>query len=211
MDRKEAFKFLDNLAKGVSIMFGSDCETIIHDFNTENCEVVSIYNGHITGRKKGDKLDLLGIYNLGDMQDGKDLYNCLCKTDDGRMIKSTTIHFKSEKFHYALGINFDFTKLSVAHSSISGIIKTGIDVAKAINENPNEKVIFEIFEEGLRTIGKPVKDMNKKERMSLIKYINDNGGFSLKKSIQTIATKMDISRYTIYNYLKEMGVDVTKQ
>ena len=93
---------------------------------------------------------------------------------------------------------------------IKNIIKNGIDVSKAINENPNEKGILEIFEEGLRTIGKPVKEMNKKERMALVKYINDNGGFSLKKSIQTVAEKMEISRYTIYNYLKEFGVDITK-
>ncbi|MDP0488536.1 MAG: helix-turn-helix transcriptional regulator [Fusobacterium sp. JB021] len=211
MDRREAFKFLDNLAKGISIMFGSDCETIIHDFNTEDCVVASIYNGHVTGRKKGDKLNLLGIYNLDDMRNGKDLYNCLGKTDDGRMIKSTTFHFKDEKFHYVLGINLDFTKLSIAQKTLSDIIKTGIDVSKAINENPNEKVILEIFEEGLRKIGKPVKEMNKKERMALVKYINDNGGFSLKKSIQTVAEKMEISRYTIYNYLKEFGIDLARQ
>ena len=210
MDRKEAFKFLDNLANGISVMFGPECETIIHDFNAEDCIVASIYNGHVTGRKKGDKLNLLGIYNLDDMRNGKDLYNCLGKTTDGRMIKSTTFHFKSDNFHYVLGINFDFTKLSIAQNAIFDIIKTGIDVSKAINENPNEKVILEIFEEGLRAIGKPVKEMNKKERMDLVKYISDNGGFSLKKSIQTVALKMDISRYTIYNYLKEFGIDIGK-
>lgn len=210
MNKKEAFKFLDNMAKGIAMMFGENCETIIHDFKTEDCYVVAIYNGHVTGREKGDKLNLLGMYSLDDMEEGKDFYNCLCKMKDGRVIKSTTFHFKDKGFHYVLGINFDFTKLSLAGDAILNLIKTSIDVSKVIEETPAEKVMNEIFEDGLKMIEKPIDEMTIEDRKKLVKYINDNGGFTLKKSIQTIADKMKISRYTIYNYLKEFGVDISK-
>ena len=31
MDREEAFEFLDRTARGIAEMFGSTCETLVHD------------------------------------------------------------------------------------------------------------------------------------------------------------------------------------
>ena len=47
--------------------------------------------------------------------------------------------------------------------------------------------------------------------MILVKYLRDNGGFSLKKGIQTVAKKMHVSRYTIYNYLKAFEEEEKKE
>lgn len=201
MSENEILNFLTNLAEGISSMFGPDCEVIIHDLKRKGIVTV-VYNGHVTGRKKGDELNLLGIYKLEEAIEGRDFYNCLCKTKEGRLIKSTTIHYKTKDYHYAFGINYDFTKLALAESVLSNLVKTGIEVEKAIHGNPSEKMIDDIFAEGVKSIGKPVALMNREDRINLVKYLNDNGGFSLKKSIQTVAKKMNISRYTIYNYLK---------
>ncbi|MFQ7452261.1 PAS domain-containing protein [Flavonifractor plautii] len=34
MDREEAFEFLDRTARGIAEMFGSTCETLVHDMGT---------------------------------------------------------------------------------------------------------------------------------------------------------------------------------
>lgn len=201
MKGEEILNFLTSLAEGISAMFGPDCEVIIHDLKKKGV-VTAIYNGHVTGRKKGDKLNLLGIYKVEEAMEGRDFYNCLCKTHEGRLIKSTTVHFKDKNYHYAFGINYDFTKLSLAESVLSNLVKTGIEVEKAMNGNPSEKIIDDIFLDGVKMVGKPIALMNKEDRMNLVRYLKDNGGFSLKKGIQTVAKKMHVSRYTIYNYLK---------
>ena len=209
MNGKEILNCLTSLAEGISSMFGHDCEVIIHDLKRKGI-VTAIYNGHVTGRKKGDKLHMLGIYKIEEAIEGRDFYNCLCKTQEGRLIKSTTIHFKDKGYHYAFGINYDFTKLSLAESVLSNLVKTGIEVEKVIEGNPSEKIIDDIFIDGIKLIGKPVALMNKEDRMNLVKYLRDNGGFSLKKGIQTVAKKMHISRYTIYNYLKAFEEEENK-
>lgn len=192
---------LTRLAKAISIMFGSDCEVIVHDLK-KNGVVVVIHNGHVTGRKEGDSLNLLDIYKLDDALEGKDFYNCFAKTKDGRLIKSTTIHFKGEDYHYAFGINYDFTKLSLAETVINNFITTGMELEKVVNNKSSDKIIEDIFAEGLKIVGKPVALMNKEDRMRLVCYLKENGGFSFKKSIERIAEMMNVSRYTIYNYLK---------
>ena len=46
--------------------------------------------------------------------------------------------------------------------------------------------------------------MRKKERVEMIRFLQDKGAFSIHKSIPIIAEKMNVSRYTIYNYLREI-------
>lgn len=201
MNGKEILNFLMSLGEGISAMFGPDCEVIIHDLKNKGI-VTAIYNGHVTGRRKGDRLNLLGIYKMEEAIEGRDFYNCLCRTAEGRLIKSTTVHFKDKNYHYAFGINYDFTKLSLAESVLSNLVRTGNNVETLINTNASEKIVDDIFLEGVKLVGKPIALMNKEDRMNLVRYLRDNGGFSLKKGIQNVAKKMHVSRYTIYNYLK---------
>ena len=52
--------FLDRLARGIAEMFGSSCETMVHDMSQPSHPILSIYNGHVSGRKVGSTLDILG-------------------------------------------------------------------------------------------------------------------------------------------------------
>ena len=45
MTRQEAFTMLDQMAKGIAEMFGSNCETVIHDLADPLHPVLAIYNG----------------------------------------------------------------------------------------------------------------------------------------------------------------------
>lgn len=206
MNNKEMLSSLISLGKGISVMFGKDCEVIIHDIKNKGI-VVAIYNGHVTGRKEGDSLNLLGRYKIEEVREGKDFYNCLYSDFNGKLIKSTTIHFKCKDYHYALGINYDFSKLSLAKNILDGLLETGIEVEKVVNESPTEKIINDILEEGLKVIGKPVSLLNKNDRVELVKFIDKNGGFSMRRGVQTVAEKINISKYSIYNYLKEFEKD----
>ena len=60
MDREEAFEFLDRTARGIAEMFGSTCETLVHDMGDPRHPILSIYNGHVSGRTVGSTLDILG-------------------------------------------------------------------------------------------------------------------------------------------------------
>ncbi len=51
MTRDEAFEFLDRAARGIAEMFGSSCETLVHDMGVPTHPILSIYNGHVSGRR----------------------------------------------------------------------------------------------------------------------------------------------------------------
>ena len=60
MTRDEAFEFLDRTARGIAETFGSSCETLVHDMGLPSHPILSIYNGHVSGREVGSTVDILG-------------------------------------------------------------------------------------------------------------------------------------------------------
>ena len=45
MTKKEAFDFLDRMARGIAVMFGEQCETIVHEMDGQKVKNLAIYNG----------------------------------------------------------------------------------------------------------------------------------------------------------------------
>ena len=50
MTRDEAYDLLYKLAKGISEMFGKNCETVIHEVRDGEVWSIDIFNGHVSGR-----------------------------------------------------------------------------------------------------------------------------------------------------------------
>ena len=113
MTRQEAFTMLDQMAKGIAEMFGSNCETVIHDLADPLHPVLAIYNGHVSGRSVGSTRDVTGVEQ--DLYLDNDVVNLLAVTPSGQQTKSSTFSIKGEDYHLGFGINYDFTPLAYAN------------------------------------------------------------------------------------------------
>lgn len=182
-------------------MFGSACETVIHDLDDRGHSLVAIYNGHVTKRKVGDSLLILGHREAGDFFLGKDLINCEGKTKDGRLLKASTFHLKGEGYHYALGVNYDYTHLALAKTALEDLTAVGQNIEEAIASSTND-LLESIFADCLKTIGKPVAMLTKEDRYKLFELLSAKGAFNFQRGIPIVADKLGISRHTIYKYLR---------
>ena len=140
MTRDEAFEFLDRTARGIAEMFGSSCETLVHDMGVPSHPILSIYNGHVSGREVGSTMDILGIgLELDADSSVTDFVNLAATTPDGRQTKSSTFHMIGEDYNLALGINFstagaiafqvggiDISLSGLAIASLVGVILNAI-------------------------------------------------------------------------------------
>ena len=112
MTYEEAFEFLDRTAKGIAQMFGSSCETLVHDMSVPDHPILSIYNGHVSGREVGSTMDIMGVgQDLDEEARKTDFVNLYATTPAGQQIKSSTFHMMSDEYNLALGINFDYSSL----------------------------------------------------------------------------------------------------
>jgi len=202
LTKQEAFDFLNRLAAGIAQMFGASCETVIHDVYSKEHSLVAIYNGQVTKRSIGDSLLILGHKEADDFFLGNDLVNCEGKTKDGRLLKSSTFQLKGEGYHFALGINLDYTHLSLAKSALEDLIAVGPSIDEAMETSTNN-LLQAIFDECLKTVGKPVAMFTKEDRYRMFDLLHTKGAFNIQRGIPIISEKLNISRHTIYKYLRE--------
>ena len=205
MKRETMVEQLSRLAEGLAQTFGSSCETVIHDMDNREKSILSINNGHVTGRSVGDPFNILGKpKEISEFMKNKtDLINCLGKTEDGRVIKSSTFQFIGDDFHFSLGINYDLTLLTLAEKAIRDISTVSVDLEEKLNESESSS-LDQIFQDCLERMGKPLLMFNREDRKRMIGYLHEKKAFSIQKSIPRVSEKLGISRHTVYNYLREM-------
>lgn len=207
MTREEAFEFLDRTARGIAEMFGPSCETLVQDMGDASHPILSIYNGQVSGREVGSTQDILGSNKELDATTlSTDFVNLYATTPSGAQVKSSTFHLVGEDFDLALGIDFDFTSLVFANRTLMGLMSADADLQSAMWTGGSGQ-LYQIFEECLSALGKPVEELNKKERMKLVALMDQKNAFSFRKSVPFVASRLRVSRYTVYKYLDELALE----
>ena len=205
MTYDEAFEFLDRTARGIAQMFGSSCETLVHDMSVPEHPILSIYNGHVSGRSVGSTMDILGVGQLLDEQaQEEDFVNLYATTPAGQQIKSSTFHMITDEYNLALGINFDYSSLVFANRILVDLMSAGADLKSAIWRGGDNR-LSEMFDECLAVVGKPVNALNKADRLKIIAMLNGRKAFSFRKSVPFVSQRLGVSRYTVYKYLAEIA------
>lgn len=205
LNRDEAFEFLDRAARGIAEMFGSSCETLVHDMSLPSHPILSIYNGHLSGRTVGSTMDILGTTrDLDEEALRTDFTNLLATTPSGQQIKSSTFHMIGEDYNLALGINFDFTSLVFANRVLVDLMNAQADLQSAMWHGSDTR-LADVFDECLAAVGKPVNSLNKNDRLKIIALLDQKDAFSFRKSVPYVSQRLGVSRYTIYKYLGELA------
>ncbi len=202
--QEEAFEFLDRAAKGLAEMFGSSCETLIHDMSRPDHPILAIYNGHVSGREVGSTKDILGTDRTLDADAlTHDQVNLYATTPTGQQIKSSTFHLIGEDYNLALGVNFDYTSLVFANRILVDLMSADADLQSALWQT-GESGLIQVFDECLAAVGKPVNALTKADRMKVVALLESKSAFSYRKSVPFVAKRLQVSRYTIYKYLDQL-------
>ena len=205
MTREEAFEFLDRTARGIAEMFGSSCETLVHDMGVPSHPILSIYNGHVSGRTVGSTLDILGTdRELEPEARTSDQVNLYATTPSGAQIKSSTFHLIGEDYNLALGINFDYTSLVYANRILVDLMSAEADLKSALWQG-GDSALSDLFDECLAALGKPVDALGKADRLKLVAMLEQKNAFSYRKSVPFVSRRLGVSRYTVYKYLDELA------
>jgi HTH domain len=50
-------------------------------------------------------------------------------------------------------------------------------------------------------LGAPLVGLSREDKQAAVQMLHDRGAFELRRSVETVAEAMGVSRFTIYNYL----------
>lgn len=207
----QTLDFLKQMAQALSRQFGSNCEVVIHDLTKKSIRksIVYIENGQVTNRRLGDGPSHIVLETLKkDPAQIHDQLGYLTKTSDGKTLKSSTIFVRDEKSSrvtYILGINYDITNLLYLEDSLKSLTTCADSQLpkrkpERISQNVND-LLDDLIAQSVELVGKPAALMNKDEKVSAIRFLNDTGAFLITKSGDKISKFFGISKYTLYSYL----------
>lgn len=209
---RHTLDFLKQLAHGLAIQFGSSCEIAIHDLKTKDLEksIVYIENGHISSRQIGDGPSGIVLETLqSDPSTIHDKLSYLTKTEDGRILKSSTFYIRDDdgSISYIFSLNYDITAFTAASTAIQSLIATKDklpdltgDSPRQITHNVNELLDL-LIEQAVAKVGKPVAMMNKDDKVAVVQYLDHAGAFLITKSGDKVSSYLGISKFTLYSYM----------
>lgn len=209
----QKLELLKQLAHGLAMQFGSSCEIVIHDLTRKELEnsIVYIENGHISNRKLGDGPSRVVLETLSrNPSQIHDRLSYLTKTEDGRILKSSTMYIRNDdnRIAYIFSLNYDITSLLTIETAIQSLISTETTKeSEAKNSQPQKithnvnELLDTLIEQALALVGKPVALMNKDDKVIVVQYLNDAGAFLITKSGDKVASLLGISKFTLYSYM----------
>lgn len=208
-DEKELFKKIMNLFQ---MQFGENCEVVLHDLTREyDSTIIEIVNGQVTGRKIGDGGTNLGLEVLrGTKQDG-DCFNYITNTRNGKVLRSSSIYIHDDegKVIGALCVNVDITEglrlekyiLNMnGYSLVDDHQNKPEENEEFITNNVAELLDF-LLAQAQKHVGVPALSMEKENKLDFLRFLDKKGAFLISKSSEKVCEFLNISKFTLYNYL----------
>lgn len=209
---RHTLDFLKQLAHGLAIQFGSSCEIAIHDLKTKDLErsIVYIENGHVSNRQTGDGPSGIVLETLqSDPSTIHDKLSYLTKTEDGRILKSSTFYIRDDdgSISYIFSLNYDITAFTAASTAIQSLIATKDNLPDLTGDSPRQithnvnELLDLLIEQAVAKVGKPVAMMNKDDKVAIVQYLDHAGAFLITKSGDKVSSYLGISKFTLYSYM----------
>ncbi len=207
---EQEMPFFTTLLKVLKNQFGPESEFILHDWSKGyDHSVVAIENGHITNRKIGDCGSNLGLEVIRGTATSDMKCNYVTKTRDGKVLLSSTMYIKNDEGQAlgALCINTDVSKKIEIKEYLDRCLPDELNKKESSEEffatNVSDLLLY-LIDEGIKKIGKPVCEMTKEDKMEVLRFLDNKGALLINKSGTKICQVLEMSKYTLYNYLDEI-------
>ena len=190
-----------SVAQAINILLHPYGEIVIHDLKTG--QIAAIYN-NFSKRKVGDESL---IEDLEDYEELPDVFPVYSKMNwDGRKMKSSTATLRDKKGKPIglLCINLDISKWEEVHHFLGEwLVGIGNQNQPAVlfKDDWREKINAYVSEY-LKREGVALKALSKEKKRDLIKVLHQEGAFKAKHAASYVADVLNLSRATIYNYLR---------
>ncbi len=195
------FSNLCAIAQGISLLLYPHAEVVVHDLKTG--KIAAICNNQ-SKRQVGDESF---IEDAAIFSSFPDIFPLYFKTNwDGRKMKSLSVTIRDQTGHptHLLCINLDLSKWEDMHRYISGLIHPLAQEAQPellFKDDWREKINVYVTDY-LKKEGMTLKNLSKEKKKELVHSLYEKGAFQAKNAATYIADVLDISRATIYNYLR---------
>lgn len=191
------------IAVGLGETLAPFTEVVVHDLRSPKHAILAIHN-NLSGRQVGDPATELGLARLADDNYPQILANYANEFGDGRRAKSTSIGIKDSDGHYfaALCLNVDVTLFRGIASLLEQFSVAKGEAMKESLDPASADAIRERIDKFAVNLATTPQALRTEQRRALIQKLKDEGYLDLRRSMETIAQHLGVSRATVYNDAK---------
>lgn len=223
MDGERLIAVFSSLVEPLGRSLPSSTEVVLHDLSKLPNSIIAIH-GSVTGRRIGDPATDYLLEKLEKLTDDHAV-GYETHLPDGRRIRSSTMIIRdiSGQPVAALCLNSDLSVWESVQDVVSSMLGSGAHAAAAhaltpaiVPESDDDPELFATDVDQLaahlikRAVGKvdvPIDLMQKKHKVAIVRDLKDRGMFHLRDAVDMVAASLGVTRFTIYNYLNEIGDD----
>ena len=195
-------------------------EVVIHDLQRPESSIVDIVNGHVSGRQVGSPIiagpaddlafgTLIGGKSAAQSNEVRVAANYTSRAGEGRPLRSSSVVLFDEtgQAAAALCVNVDMGAIERIQRELQSVLVPTIvpPAAESRNEANIEGLIEEIIVAAIDGAGAPVDRMSKVEKKAAVATMHERGLFVIRGSVERVAARLGVTKFTIYNYLEEIG------
>ena len=204
----DVLELLNQIGEAIALTFGKDCEVCISDLDTPEKAVLYIYNGHVTGREVGSPLIDEAKARVRNTDENVYLNYKKKIRKNGPSLKSSTIVKKIGGRNIAFCINYDCTQVEAMQYTLMNFLQTASDQEDLDILGINTpSALAPIIQASIQSTNKPVSNFKKADRLKVVRDLDKRGILQIQNSVRLIADALGVSRYSIYNYIKEVRKD----
>jgi predicted transcriptional regulator YheO len=195
---------IKQVAEGLGETFAPFCEVVVHDLLDPGHAVLAIHN-NLSGRQIGHPATELGLARIMDPEYPQVLANYPNRFSDGRQAKSTSIGIKDSGGNYiaALCINVDLTLFRSFQSALTQFVSVDEQSATKESLDPSgADIIRARIDQFAARLATSPRALKAQDRRALLKELKSSGLLDVRRSMETIAAYIGVSRAAVYSYAK---------
>lgn len=198
------------LMKAITGMFGDECEVVLHDFSDYNASVVAIV-GNVTSRKLYAPLTNFVIEIIkteGDQAEDRIGYYTRFK---GKPYRCSTVFIRHNKklagclcINYCVQDFFILRKIAGNFIMDENELHTPHHFRDEYFSSNVDDFVENVFQKVIEKKGADLTRLTRRERLEIIGELEEKGIFLVKGTVEMLAEHMNLSKYTVYNYIDEV-------
>jgi predicted transcriptional regulator YheO len=212
MENDQILELFKPLVKTLGKTLGDHFEIVLHDVSDISSSVIAIENNHITNRDiNSPATDLLvEMLNSAEVNENNKKLNYTSRLDNGKLIKSSTTLIKNTEGEIigAFCINIDLSSIIIAENFLEQIAYTDENEIDEQFPNDANKFIEIMIKKAASKINVPIELASKDDKLEIVAFLDENNIFDFKGAVVRVANKLNVSKFTIYNYLEELRSQV---
>ncbi|MEA9390867.1 transcriptional regulator [Acerihabitans sp. TG2] len=203
----EILSSYESVVDGLAMLIGGHCEIVLHSLEDLKSSAVRIANGEHTGRKIGSPISDLALRMLHDMagEDSSVSKAYFTRAKNGVLMKSVTIAIRNSEQRVigllCININLDVPFSQIMQTFVPPETQenaTTVNFASSVDDLVAQTLEFTIEE-----VNADRGVSNNAKNRQIVLNLYEKGIFDIKDAINQVADRLNISKHTVYLYIRQ--------